>query len=153
MDFKTRVPGALGLAGVSADALMVLLVGEAVPAALDKSLAAALSAAVKDGDFAFKAGQLLYAHRVTGVKAPRVIFVYAGDGSAKAFRKAVASGIGAIKGGGTQELAVALVGAELGDAHGEALVAAATAATYVYRATKPSAAAPGALRSVVQLCS
>ena len=57
MDFKTQVSGASGLAGLGADALLVLVGGEGVPEALQGPLADALSAALKGGDFAFKAGQ------------------------------------------------------------------------------------------------
>lgn len=64
MDFKTQVAGAGGLAALGADALLVLIVGETVPAGLDRPLADLLAAAVKDGDFELKAGKTLYAHRV-----------------------------------------------------------------------------------------
>ena len=56
MDFKTQVIGAQGLSGVGAEALLVLVSGQQVPEGLDPALADALSAAVKDGDFAFKVG-------------------------------------------------------------------------------------------------
>jgi leucyl aminopeptidase len=149
MDFKTQVAGAGGLAAVASDALLVVIAGDAVPQGLDKALADVLSAAVEQGDVALKAGQAFYAHRVAGVKAPRVCFAAAGDGAAKGFRKALAAGLGALKGGGAKSVAVALVGsAEAGAAHGEALVAAATDAVYVYRATKPSAPAASKLASV-----
>ncbi len=149
MDFKTQIAGAQGLAGLGADALLVLVAGDAVPAGLDTPLAEVLAAAVNDGDFSFKPGQALYAHRVTGVKAARVLFVHAGDGSAKPWRKAVAQGVGQLKAGGSKTLALALVGpAALGAAHAEALVAAAEEAVYVYRSTKPSAAPAPKLRSI-----
>ena len=44
MDFKTLVPGAGGAAAVAADALLVVVGGDAVPAALPKALASALPA-------------------------------------------------------------------------------------------------------------
>jgi len=140
MDFKTQVAGAGGLVGVAADALLVVVAGQATPAGLDKALADALGAAVESGDLAFKPGNVLYAHSVAGVKAARVVFAAAGDGSVKGFRRAVAAGVGALKGGGTKQLAVALAGVDdVGAAFGEALVAAVSDAVYLYRATKPSA--------------
>ena len=149
MDFKTQVAGAGGLASIASDALLVVVAGDAVPKDLDKALADVLSAAVAHGDLSLKPGQVFYAHHVAGVKAPRVCFAAAGDGAVKGFRKAVAAGLGALKGGGAKSVAVALAGAvDAGAAHGEALVAAASDALYVYRATKPSAPAASKLASV-----
>jgi leucyl aminopeptidase len=145
MDFNTLVPGRAGLAGIDADALLVIVVGTKTPAELDGPLAAALGEAVKGGDFAFKAAQVLYAHRVSGVKAPRVAFVWAADAGAKAMRRAVTAGVALVKSGGAAHLAVTLAGAPLTDAAAEALVLAAHDATYVYRATKPSAPAAAKL--------
>ena len=154
MDFKTIVPGVGGVAVVAADALMVLLACDGLPTGLDAPLAALLAAAVKNGDFTSKAGQLLYAHQVPGVKAGRVVFVHAGDGSAKAMRKAVFAGVVSLKGGGAEHLAVMMArpGA-LTDAHAEALVSATTEALYVYRQTKPSAPAPSRLNKVGLICT
>ena len=154
MDFKTMVPAAGGLMSLPADALLVLLTGDSVPTGLDAPLAALLTAAVKDGDLSFKAGQQLYAHRVPGVKAARVAVVMAGDGSAKALRKAVTSGVALLKGGGAKQLAVTMVGpAALTEAHAEALVSAASDAVYVYRQTKPSAPAVSKLDTVGLVCT
>jgi len=154
MDFKTIVPGAGGLASLPADALLVLVTGDAVPAGLDAPLAALLTAALKDGDLSFKAGQQLYVHRVPGVKAARVAFVMAGDGSAKALRKAAAGGMTLLKGGGAKQLLVAMVGsAALTEAHAEALVSAASEAVYVYRQTKPSAPAASKLDTLGLVCT
>jgi len=140
MDFRLQTLAAGGLAGLAADALLVVVVGDAVPASLDAPLAAALKDAVAQGDLALKAAKSLYLHRVAGVKATRVAFSVAGDGSAKAFKAALASGLGTVKGLGVRHLAVAVAGGEaLTDAHAEALVAAVNDAVYVYRATKPSA--------------
>jgi leucyl aminopeptidase len=153
MDFKTQIVGATGLAGLTSDALLVLVMGDQLPEGLDAPLADVLAAAVKEGDFSHKPGQVLYAHRVPGVKAARVLFVHAGDGSAKAWRKAVTAGVSQIKSGGTKTLAVALAGAgSLAAAHAETLVMAVEDATYVYRTSKPSAPAPGKLRSVILVC-
>ena len=78
MDFKTQVTGSAGLPGTAADALLVVLAGTTVPDSLDEPLAAALKAAVADGDFSFKAGSSLLLHKAAGVKAPRLLFVAGG---------------------------------------------------------------------------
>jgi leucyl aminopeptidase len=154
MDFNTLVPGKAGLARVDADALLVVVVGTKTPAALEGPLAAVLAEAVAAGDFAFKAGQLLYAHRVAGVAAARVAYAWAADTEPKALRRAFAAGVALVKSGGAGHLAVAVAGAPSGlDAKvAEALVAAVSEATYVYRATKPSAPAAPKLGRVSLVC-
>ena len=158
MDFKTQVaggqPGATGLVAMATEALLIVLASAEAVSTLEQPLAQELQRAIKDGDFDCKAGRTLYAHRVAGVKATRVAFVQAADASPKAFRKAVAAGLGLIKGGGARTLAVAAAGfAELGAGHGEALVMAVCDEVYLYRETKPSAPAASKLRAVSFVCS
>jgi leucyl aminopeptidase len=154
MDFKTQLLGAQGLVGVAAEALLVLVSGSQVPEALEPALAEALAGAVKDGDFAFKPGQTLYLHRVAGVKAARLVFAYLADDSAKTLRKTVGMGVTYVKGSGARQLSVAAVGGPAWTAaQAEALVAALTDATYLYRETKPSAPPPSKLALVSVLCS
>ena len=149
MDFRSLATPAAGLASIAADALLVVLVGDKVPASLDKALAAALADACKQGDFEFKAGRCLYLHRPAGVKLPRVAFVCAADASAKAFKTAVSTGLGALKALGTAHLAVASAGADApGEGHADALCAAVGDAVYVYRHTKPSAPTAPKLQKV-----
>ncbi len=152
MDFKTQVAGATGLAGLAADALLVVVTGTQVADDLDAPLADALSAAVKSGDFAFKAGQTLYAHRVAGVKAARVLFAHVADTSPKALRKALGLTLAYLKSGGAKSLAVALSGAAWTPAQAEALVATVSESLYVYRESKPSAPAPAKLAAVSVVC-
>ena len=111
MDFKTLVPGAGGAAAVAADALLVVVGGDAVPAALPKALATACQQLVRDGDFDFKAGRTAWTAGVDGVKARRVVFAWAADVGVSAFRKAVAAGLGLLKGGGAAHVAVLSAGA------------------------------------------
>ncbi len=152
MDFKTLVAPA-GLTAVNSDALLVLLAGADAASQLDKPLADELARALREGDVEAKAGQTLYAHRVAGVKAPRVAFAFAAGNSAKAFRKALSAGLGLLKGGGATSLAVATAGfGPLGAEHAEATVMAVGEALYVYRETKPSAPAPSKLRGVSLVC-
>jgi len=153
MDFKTQVTGASGLAGVGADALLILVASGAVPEGLDAPLADVLAAAVKEGDFAFKNGQTLYAHRVAGVKAQRVVFAHLADASSKTLRKALSLALAYVKSGGAKNLAVAMSGGLWSTAQAEALVAAVSEATYLYRHTKPSAPAPAKLAAVSVICA
>jgi leucyl aminopeptidase len=154
MDFNTFVAAKTGLADVEADALIVVVVGSKLTGLLEGPLATTLAEAAAQGDFAAKAGQSLYVHRVVGVKASRVAFVWAAEAGAKALRKAAGAGLGLIKGGGAVHVAVAVVGAgaALDGAAAEALMLAVDEATYVYRATKPSAPAPSKLARVTLLC-
>ncbi len=154
MDFKTQVTAAAGLPGVTAEALLVLVAGNAAPEGLDAPLAATLSAAAKGGDFAFKTGQTLYVHQVAGVKAARVVFAAVADASPKAVRKAVTAAVGLLKAGGSKSLAVALAGASAWTAtQAEAVVAAVSDATYLYTETKPSAGPAPKLAAVTLLCA
>jgi leucyl aminopeptidase len=141
MDFEFKALAKDGLAAVAADALLIVIGGTAVPRALDKPMAMLLDDAVTQGDFEFKANRCLYIHRPPGVAAQRLLFVAAGDASAKAFKAALAAGLAALKTAGVAELAVARVGfdAALDESHARALVQAAGDAVYVYRHTKPSA--------------
>ena len=156
MDFKTlvfRAGGASSAAGVGADALLLVVCGASLPDGLDAPLNHALQAAVKSGDLSLKGGQCLYAHQVVDVKAERVCFAVAADGSPKAVAKAAVAGVASIKGGGAKHLAIAVAGAgEMSAAHAEALLLALRDALYVYRHTKPSAPAASKLAQVSLLC-
>jgi len=150
MDFEFKPLGSGGLAAVAADALLVVVGGKAVPASLDKPLAALLSDAAMQGDFEFKANRCLYVHRPAGVTAQRLAFVAAPEGSVKAFKAALSAGLAALKALGVAQLAVARVGfdAALDDAAARALTAAVGDAVYLYRHTKPSAPAAPKLARV-----
>jgi leucyl aminopeptidase len=154
MDFRTQVVAAGAASRVACDALLVLVGGDALPAGLDEALSVAIKDALRDGDLALKAGKSLYLHRVAGVKAPRVAVVAVGQGQAKAVKAGVLAGMGLLKSQGVKHLAVQLAGLPaLGAAQAEALVSAVGEATYIYRATKPSAAAAPALNKVTLLAA
>jgi leucyl aminopeptidase len=154
MDFNTQITPAGGLSTLGCDALLVVVTGSSVPAALDKPLAALLTDAVKQGDFEFKAGRCLYLHRPAGLRAARLAFVAAADGSAKALKAAIAAGLAPLKALGVSHLAVAPVGGEaLAAAHAQALVAAVADSVYVYRHTKPSAPAAPKLNKATLVCA
>ena len=88
MDFHTQVITAGGTARLAADALLLVLVGDALPPGLDAPLADAVDEAIKHGDLKLKAGQTAYLRQVAGVKATRVAVAVAKDGSAKAVKVA-----------------------------------------------------------------
>ncbi|HET9976564.1 MAG TPA: leucyl aminopeptidase [Burkholderiaceae bacterium] len=155
MDFQIQTLPAGGLPNAAADALLVVVVGSALPTGaqgLDKALEALLADAVAQGDFEFKANRCLYLHRPQGVRAARLAFVCAPDASAKAFRAALGAGLAALKALGVAKLAVARIGAAGVDgSHAEALATAVGEAVYVYRHTKPSAPAAPKLEAVTLL--
>ena len=154
MDFRSQVFSLDALSGVAADALLLVVGGEDAQKGLDPALRALLADALKAGDFEAKAGRSLYLHRPGRVKAARVLFVAAPAAGAKALRVAIASGIGQLKSLGVRHVAVAMAGGGAFSAeHAEAVVTAATDATYTYRDTKPSAPKPPPLSRVTVLCN
>jgi leucyl aminopeptidase len=151
MDFKTTMAGSATT--VAADALLVIVASAEAAATLEAPLADEFARALREGDIDNKPGQVLYAHRVAGVKAARVAFACAGGATARAFRRALAAGLAAVKGGGSKSLAVAAAGfGPLDASHGEALAVVAAEATYLYRETKPSAPQPSRLKTATLLC-
>jgi leucyl aminopeptidase len=113
MDFKSIGRPQRAWRITVADALLVVVAGRELPVDLDAVLAeGAGRLRSSSGDLTLKAGQTLYAHQLAGVKAPRVVFAHAGDGSsAKALRKAVAAGLAPDQGRRCGHLAVARGGA------------------------------------------
>ncbi|WP_028998130.1 leucyl aminopeptidase [Azohydromonas australica] len=159
MDLRSLVPGAAGLAGVAADALVLVVAGSEAQQTLEPPLAALLAESVKAGDFELKPGRTLYVHRPAGVKAPRLVLAAAADASPKAFKTAVAAALGALKSLGVRHAAVAFAAtakeegaAVLDDRHAEALAMAVADATYIYRHTKPSAPEGAKLQKVSLVC-
>lgn len=142
MDFRTQSASLDALAGVNADALVLVLAGDSLPAGLDPVVAAAVKDAVKLGDFELKAGKILVLPRVAGLKAPRLVLAGAGKASLKSARAAVQAALAALKSGGTAHAALAFAGFEsLSESLIEQAVLAALEVSYVYRHTKPSAPA------------
>ncbi|MFN3862487.1 MAG: leucyl aminopeptidase [Roseateles sp.] len=150
MDFKIQSAEVDALAGVAADALLVVLGGEALPKELDGVVARHVQEAIKLGDFALKASQALTLTQAEGVKAPRLVLAASGKTTLAAARAALAAGLAQIKSRGATSAAVAFVGfdAELTESLAEQTALAATDAVYVYRHTKPSAPAAPKLARV-----
>ena len=154
MDFRHQVSPPDAWATLACDALLVVTTADAADRSLPAPLAALLKDAIANGDLAAKTGKALYLHRPAGLKTTRLVFAVAGSASAKAFKAALALGLGLVKGTGAKHLAVAFAGQGVWAAeHAEAAVAAVGDATYVYRHTKPSAPAAAALAKVSLLCS
>jgi leucyl aminopeptidase len=152
MDFQTQVMAPGATAKLAADALLLVIVGASLPAALDAPLAESVAEAIRHGDLVLKPGKSAYLRQVPGVKAPRVAVAVAKDGSARAVKAAAAAGIGLVRGLGVKHLAVLVAGADgIGAAQAEALATCAADAVYVYRTTKPSAAEPPALARLTLL--
>ena len=153
MDFKIQTAELDGLAGVGADALVVVIAGEALPKGLDAAVAKQVQAAIKLGDFALKAGQVLTVASVEGVKATRLVLAASGKASLAAARAALGAALGQIKSRGVASAAVAFAGfdAALAESLAEQTAVAATDAVYVYRHTKPSAPAAPKLARVALL--
>jgi leucyl aminopeptidase len=146
MDFRTQTASTDALASISADALLIVLAGDAIPANLDAAITALIKDAVKLGDFEFKAGKILTLQRPAGVKAPRLVLAAAGKSTLKSARTALQAALAQLKGRGAAHAAVAFLGFDVAqDALAEQFVLAAQDASYVYRHTKPSAPAPAKL--------
>jgi leucyl aminopeptidase len=137
MDFQTLALPDAGAAGVNADALVVVVPATGDLPKFGTAIDAALADATKTGDLERKAGRSLYLPRLAGVKAGRVVLAVVKDGSAKAFKAAVAGAFAALK--STPARHVAVVGGDATAAHAEAIAIAAGDAAYHYDHTKPSA--------------
>ncbi|HEX4235302.1 MAG TPA: leucyl aminopeptidase [Caldimonas sp.] len=150
MDFRHQVAAPSGLADIDVDALVVVI-GEDRRPTLAPPLAILIDKAVSDGDLVLKKGKSLYAYQPPGVAARRVAVVVAGDATPKAYKAAVASGLGALKSSGAKTVGIAAP-AGVGAAHAEAAVVAAVDAAYLYTHTKPSATPAWTPSSVTLYC-
>ncbi|WP_313333946.1 M17 family peptidase N-terminal domain-containing protein, partial [Pseudomonas oryzihabitans] len=97
-------------------ATLVVAVGEggaldAAASAVDAATSGALSAAVKRGDIAGKAGQTLLLTNLPGLKAERVLLVGSGASeglSDRQYRKLASGALGVLKSLGGSDAAIAL---------------------------------------------
>ena len=85
MDFQTLALPEAGVAGINADALIVVLPATGDLPSFGGVVDAALADALKGGDLERKAGRSVYLPRLAGAKAGRVVLAVARDNSAKAF--------------------------------------------------------------------
>ena len=154
MDFRAQLLAPGTCAKLAADAWLLVIAGDRLPAGLDAGLAKAVEDLIALGDFACKPGKLALLRQVPGLKAPRVLVAAAKNGSPKAVKAALAAGLAQVKTLGVKHLAVQLAGVEpLQAAHAEAVAVAAADAAYTYRSTKPSAAPAPALAKLTLLAA
>jgi len=134
------------ISGVNADALIVVLTPELATCG-DAAVDAAVAEAIAHGDLVLKAGRAVSLHRVLGKGRPKLVVAVASQTSPKAFKAAIGKALTLIKDTQVAHVAVAAgQGWTLDAGHARAIVQVADEATYVYRETKPSAPAAGALR-------
>ncbi len=153
MDFQTLAPAANGLAGVAADALLLVLPATGDLPALGAPLDALVTQVTKSGDLERKAGKALYLPRVDGLKAGRLVLAVARDASPKGVKAAVAAGLAQLKSGPAAHVAVALAGTEADGFHAEVVAIAAGDCAYHYTHTKPSAGPAPKLAKVTLLAA
>jgi len=138
MDFELKTLSPLQCASTLADALLLLWPDSAdQTVTVGDPLGLWARGAVLDGDIEAGAGQCLVAHRLPGVKPRRVVLVRSGDGKPASVRKAVLTGMAALKSASCKSLTLVAHGvapAALG-----AAVQAVAEASYVYVSTKPQA--------------
>ena len=152
MDFRHQIAAPEALAGIVCDALLLVVRLDGLGALLDPAVAGLVTEAVEARDFQFKADRTLYLHRPVGVKASRLVVTAVVDATPRAFRKAIAAALVQLKGLGARHVAASAPFA-LAAEHAEALVAATADAAYLYRHTKPSAAADVTIEKLTLLCA
>ena len=143
MNFELKALTLLQAEKAALDALLVL-VPETIQSTgerSDSALAALIAHAQGSGDLESGASKSLQAYRVTGVKAPRIVLLGAGDGSASAVRRAVTTGMGLIKGAKAKKAGIVLSLLAPGTGQVQAAVMASADALYTFTTTKPSAKA------------
>jgi leucyl aminopeptidase len=146
MNFELKTLSWPQAASQTASVLVVLVTKSCtIVAGSGKDPVAALVAhAHKTGDCDGSAGKLLHAYTLPGIRAPKVLLVGVGEGSAREVSKAVLAAIGAYKPASTDKAAKVLISlaglAHLDAAAQQAAVQAAVHATaqasYVYTTTK-----------------
>jgi len=142
MNFQIKTLDWAQAATLAADALLVLVPEQVRLAASAKDpLTQIARQALAEGDLSAKS-KTLSTYRLAGVKAPRVVFVYVGDGGASALRQAVSSGVALIKQPGVKHWALLLnLLSKAETAALQPLMLALSDASYSYTETKPSARA------------
>ncbi len=153
MDVRALQVANEDLPGQAAAALVVVLSADASAWQLPPVLSDLAHDAVRHGDLELKAGKVLYVHRPAGLKASRLVLAVAADASVKAYKKAVAGALSAVKSSGAANAVLAWAGpVSLGAEHAEAAVTALADTLYTYRHSKPSAPPAAALAKLQLAC-
>ena len=138
MNFELLSLDLTGAAKQPADALIVL-----IPAAFKPGkdvLGGLIAQALKAEDLETKAGKLLALYRPAQAKAPRVLLVGVGEGTARQVRLALGAALGALRSGGPAVKRLALCFAVAPQAGAvRAAVLTVADASYVYTTTKSKA--------------
>jgi leucyl aminopeptidase len=143
MNFELKALTLLQAEKAALDALLVLVPDShaATGERSDSVLAAFIGQARGAGDFETAVGKSLVGYRVAGVKAPRILLLGVGDGSASSVRRAVSAGMGQIKSAQVKKAGVVLSLLTAGAGQVHAAVTASADALYTFTTTKPSAKA------------
>ena len=138
MNFELLSLDLTGAAKQPADALIVLIPAGFKPG--KDALSGLIAQALKAEDLETKAGKLLALYRPAQAKAPRVLLVGAGEGTARQVRQAVGVALGALRSGGpaVKKLALCFAAAPQAGAL-RAAVQTVAEASYVYTTTKSKA--------------
>lgn len=141
MDFELKSLSPVQAAQLVVDALLVLVPEEAQTVAGKDPLSELVREVLRRGDLEAGVGKCLPVYRAAGVKAPRLMLVRAGDGSALSVRKAVGAAMAGLKSAAPRKLGLMLswMGGEAAVVSGA--MRAVADASYTYVTTKPSAQA------------
>jgi leucyl aminopeptidase len=140
MDARLQTISLEKLASSSADALIVVIAGDQLPANLDPAIRGAIEMALKLGDFELKAGKAVLLTAVDGLKAPRLVLAACGKPTLKTFKASLVAALAQCKGRNIQHAALCVLGfPDMPAAVAEQAVLAAREASYLYKHTKPSA--------------
>ena len=131
MNFELKSLDAAGCAAHKVDALLVLVPEDFKPGS--DALSAWIAQARKAGDLDAKPGKTLSSYKPAGLGATRVVLASVGDGASRHVRKAVGSGMGALR---TAKRLLVCSAGPWTEAAMRAAIAAVAEATYVYTATK-----------------
>jgi leucyl aminopeptidase len=158
MDARTLTLTLDELVAHSVDALVLLLPTDASFWQLPPAMESLVRDVIEQGDLELKAGRTFQLYRPLGLGATRLVVsvVDAKDGlpAAAALRRGTSAVMGLLKSSGAQQAALAWGGlGDLDAASAEAAALVAMESLYVYRHTKPSAAAAAALKKVHIVCA
>ncbi|MEI6718588.1 MAG: M17 family peptidase N-terminal domain-containing protein, partial [Betaproteobacteria bacterium] len=137
MNFELKTLDLKAAAGFNTDAVVVLLPNSFKPGR--DAISQLVTKARANADLDDSVGKLLSIWHAEGVKAPRLILVSTGEGSARSVRTATAAAVAALKSVNPKSIAVCMPDGTQQRVH--ALVQAVCDASYVFTTTKPSAIA------------
>jgi len=135
MNFELKTLDLKAAAGFNTDAVVVLLPDHFKPGR--DSISQLVTKARANADLDDSVGKLLSIWYAAGVKAPRLILVSTGEGSARSVRTATTAAVAALKSVNPKSIAVCMPDGTQQRVH--AVVQAVSDASYMFTTTKPSA--------------